>query len=492
MPSTLTNIHIYNVNEGNTFANIFPGWNPIVDGYSFTFGHVIQSPIDYLIILGTTNRSFDLPLPKERIIFITSEPATVQYFPESYLKQFGAVFYCQEDYQGSNRVDLPPLLPWFVGVDMSVEAENRDLLGFDYLDQLSFREQDKQDRVSIVASATTITEVHRLRFKFAQTVKDRLGSKADFYGRGFAPFGDKLEVLSPYKYHIALENLSVPNYWTEKILDAFLTDCHPFYFGCPNIEDYFPKTALTKIDIHKPEEAADLIEQAISDNLWAKTKGARLESKERALRKYNLPFFVANYLSNQKTPPREGRTKILPISACQNTVRRLRNSVRDWTATQLNKKPHKQAEVFNSQGLIDFLKNKPGTRVHLGIRNGHLARQIASYENEIQHLFYEPRLGFRKQLPALFKDSPNVSVFFDFEELISELKNRDLNLIVDCGLADIVSLMENTPIRKCKSVTLTHLWNKNYATAIKTLHNELSKTHRKLKTKAYSYEIYQK
>ena len=387
---------------------------------------------------------------------------------------------------------MPPLLPWFVGVDMSVNAENRELLGFDFFDQLSFQEKDKQNRVSIVASATTITEVHRLRSKFAQTVKDRLGDKADLYGRGFAPFGDKLDVLSPYKYHIALENLSVPHYWTEKILDAFLSDCHPFYFGCPNISDYFPKTALSQIDIRKPEEAADLIETAISENLWGKTKKARLEGKELALRKYNLPFFVAKYLSSQKLLPLEGQTKILPVSACLSPTRRVRNSIRNWGAACLDKKPHKQAEHRDARVLQDFLKDKTGSRVHLGVRDGNLAWRLSKHEQGLQHFVYEPRLGFRDQLAALFEDCSNVSLYFEFEELLSELETHNLNLVFDCGLLDVASLVQSIPSNKCSTVTLTNLWNKQHSANIKGLRNWLSKPHKKLKTKAYSYEIYQK
>ncbi|MDA9008508.1 glycosyltransferase family 10, partial [Alphaproteobacteria bacterium] len=453
---------------------------------------LISSPIDYLVILGTTNRSFDVPLPKDRIIFITSEPETVQHFPSSYLAQFGTVFYCQKGYEGSNRVDIAPLLPWFVGVDMSVEVEDRELLGFDYFDQLSFQEDDKQDRVSIIASATTVTEVHRLRFKFAQTLKDKLGDKADLYGRGYAPFGDKLDVLSPYKYHIALENFSTPHYWTEKILDAFLSDCHPFYFGCPNIEDYFPKTALSQIDIRKPEEAADFIEQAISENLWAKSKKARAESKEWILRKYNLPFFIAKYLSSQKASRQEGATKILPISACLSPIRRVRNSVRDWGAAYINNKPYKQAENRDSRVLLNFLNSKIGPRVHIGVRDGNLAWRIANHESDFQHLVYEPRLGFKNQVIALFEDSPNVSIFFDFEELLLELGKFELNLVFDCSLVDLNSLIESIPSNKCSTVTLTNLWTKQNSTNIKSLRNWLSKSHKKLKKKAYSYEIYQK
>ena len=52
------------------------------------------------------------------------------------------------------------------------------------------------------------------------------------------PNGEK-ESLFDSQYHICIENHAVGNYFTEKLIDAFLTETTPVYWGCPNIEDYF-------------------------------------------------------------------------------------------------------------------------------------------------------------------------------------------------------------------------------------------------------------
>jgi len=52
------------------------------------------------------------------------------------------------------------------------------------------------------------------------------------------PNGEK-ESLFESLYHICIENQSVENYFTEKIVDCFLTETIPIYWGCPNIEKYF-------------------------------------------------------------------------------------------------------------------------------------------------------------------------------------------------------------------------------------------------------------
>lgn len=40
-------------------------------------------------------------------------------------------------------------------------------------------------------------------------------------------------------FHIAIENTSINNYFSEKLLDCFRTYTIPIYYGCPNIADYF-------------------------------------------------------------------------------------------------------------------------------------------------------------------------------------------------------------------------------------------------------------
>ena len=59
------------------------------------------------------------------------------------------------------------------------------------------------------------------------------------------PNGEK-EPLFDSIYHVCIENHSVGHYFSEKIVDAFLSETMPIYWGCPNIEDYFnPEGIIT-------------------------------------------------------------------------------------------------------------------------------------------------------------------------------------------------------------------------------------------------------
>jgi hypothetical protein len=51
--------------------------------------------------------------------------------------------------------------------------------------------------------------------------------------------GDRKNELFYSQYHIAIENVCQPNYFSEKLVDCFQTNTIPIYLGCPNIEDFF-------------------------------------------------------------------------------------------------------------------------------------------------------------------------------------------------------------------------------------------------------------
>ena len=51
--------------------------------------------------------------------------------------------------------------------------------------------------------------------------------------------GASKEPLFDSMFHIAIENISIANYFSEKLIDCFQTKTVPIYYGCKNISDYF-------------------------------------------------------------------------------------------------------------------------------------------------------------------------------------------------------------------------------------------------------------
>lgn len=53
--------------------------------------------------------------------------------------------------------------------------------------------------------------------------------------------GDKIKILSQYKFNLCFENCIYPGYITEKIFDCFFSGTIPIYYGAPDITDFIPK-----------------------------------------------------------------------------------------------------------------------------------------------------------------------------------------------------------------------------------------------------------
>lgn len=134
---------------------------------------------------------------------------------------------------------------------------------------------------------------HKLRMDFHLAIATHNEFEIDVFGYGINPIEDKWLGLSPYKYSLAVENSSSPHYWTEKLADCFLSYSLPFYYGCTNLEDYFPEEAFIRIDINNPKHSMRLIEDAINSRQWEKRQAAIAEARDLVLNHYQLFPFIA-------------------------------------------------------------------------------------------------------------------------------------------------------------------------------------------------------
>ena len=48
---------------------------------------------------------------------------------------------------------------------------------------------------------------------------------------------DKIDGLRDYRYHFCIENIKRDYWFTEKLIDCFVTGTIPIYWGCPSIFD---------------------------------------------------------------------------------------------------------------------------------------------------------------------------------------------------------------------------------------------------------------
>lgn len=93
----------------------------------------------------------------------------------------------------------------------------------------------KSKTVNIFASGKNYAPGHKIRHKVIELLKDRI----DVFGYGYNPVDYKIDGLKDYKYSITIENCIEDEYWTEKLIDNFVTGTIPIYFGPKYIGRFF-------------------------------------------------------------------------------------------------------------------------------------------------------------------------------------------------------------------------------------------------------------
>lgn len=114
-------------------------------------------------------------------------------------------------------------------------------------DEGLFNTYSKSKGVSFITSNKTFTELHVFRNNCVSSIKNS-GLAVDVFGVGYNYIKQKLDGLKDYKYSVAIENGVANNYFTEKLLDCFLTGTIPIYKGCPNIEKFFNLDGIIVFD----------------------------------------------------------------------------------------------------------------------------------------------------------------------------------------------------------------------------------------------------
>lgn len=285
------------------WLRLFPCGNPVLGRCEFIFDPYCRD-YDWIVVYDelpkAKGREEVLACPRENTLLVTVEPSSIKTYGDAFLKQFGYILTGQEDWalRHPGKIWSQPALIWFYG-SHATQGKNFDTI-------VAHPPTDKTEILSTVCSTKRQGHtLHRQRYVFTQELKKRLPYLAH-YGRGVRDMADKSEALDHYKYHIAIENHRSPHWWTEKISDAFLGLTLPFYYGAPNLSDYFPNDSFIPIDIFDVEGSAQIIETAIKNDEYSKRIPAIRQARELVLHKYSLFATVADIIENRHV---DGRPK---------------------------------------------------------------------------------------------------------------------------------------------------------------------------------------
>jgi hypothetical protein len=280
-----------------------PGQRGRWGDYEFVLDGRASGRFDYWVVCEGVLRDATTEVPPGNVILVTWEPpgGVRPHYRQQYVDQFACVVTCHRDIRHDCVHYQQQGHPWFVGKDydtLHVEAA-----------------PDKDRLLSVVTSDKGHTEGHRQRLALARAVVDGVRG-AELWGRGFQPFGDKWEVLAPYRYSLAIENLVLDDWTTEKLGDCFLARTHPFYVGCPNITRYYPEDAVTVLPADDVQAAVDIIRTTLNNaDHYDRTLPAIEEARRRYLEQHQLFPMLAALLDAHRAAHAHG-------PASRTTVRR--------------------------------------------------------------------------------------------------------------------------------------------------------------------------
>lgn len=250
----------------------------------FTFDEVDEC--DFIVVLNHPTKDIKVRCRKGgKILLIQEPPYERNNYLISYFPYFDKIICAFDKKYSPDIINIQAALPWLINKN------------YQQLLILPSMPDQKKDHISWVTSNSNVNPGHEPRLRFLEILKQS-NLNIDLFGRGIKPIDDKFDGLYPYKYTLAIENYSDNNYWTEKIADAFLAWTIPIYYGCKNIEDFFPENSYIKIDIHKPDEAVRIISNSIKNKFYDNNIMALEEARGLILSKYQFFPYMTDFIKN--------------------------------------------------------------------------------------------------------------------------------------------------------------------------------------------------
>jgi hypothetical protein len=274
----------------NPATDIRAGWNCFLPGGSDLVGSCRflfsrdERDYDWLVVYddlppvpaGKFNHWAEpLACPRERTLLITTEPSSIKIYGRAFLRQFGHVLTSQEPW----AIRHPHAIYRQAGLIRFYEGQHDEITGSPPINKTALFS-------TVCSSKRQRHTLHNDRYEFTRRLKTAI-PELEVFGHGVRPIPRKNDALDSFRYHLAIENHVTPHHWTEKLTDAFIGHCLCFYHGAPNAADYFPADSFIPINIHRFDEAVDIIRTAIDAGEYEKRIPAIREARGLALGKWS-------------------------------------------------------------------------------------------------------------------------------------------------------------------------------------------------------------
>ena len=105
----------------------------------------------------------------------------------------------------------------------------------------------KSKGISTIASNKRGSEAYEMRHEAV-----RRFPQMDAYGINYTSLAHKIDGLRDYRFQLVIENVRCDWWFTEKLLDCFMTGTVPIYWGCPGIGRFFNLGGMLMVGPGKP------------------------------------------------------------------------------------------------------------------------------------------------------------------------------------------------------------------------------------------------
>ena len=243
--------------------NIRELWNKMSQG-NYTWNNiqiVLDDDPDYFVVINSPPDGFD-PEPSKTIVFrmeknnTWSSPDANKYFK---------VYYQKTDYNN---------LKW------NLDKTYNQLKTGEVIEK-------NNNILSTVLSSKYRDTGHIKRIDFVKYL-ERKKFQVDVFGDnkwGYVNYkgSQKDDVMFPYKYVFNVENNSVKNYFTEKLIDGILAECLVFYSGCYNVKEFIDERAFVYLELSNFDNDYNIIKKSIENNLWEERLPYIKQAKKKIL-----------------------------------------------------------------------------------------------------------------------------------------------------------------------------------------------------------------
>lgn len=149
---------------------------------------------------------------------------------------------------------------------------------------------NKKFKLSFIRSFKNNLPGHKLRYEIEKLVTKKYNFELLFPREKIV---SKVPLFIDSMFHITIENSSHDNYFTEKIIDCFMSYTIPIYWGSPNIAEYFDQNGIIKFN--SKEELENILTNLTEEDYFSRLQSVK-KNYEIAKEKYAFFFERVNEL----------------------------------------------------------------------------------------------------------------------------------------------------------------------------------------------------